>query len=431
MADARTKRPGSSLAVVVGGARSGTTLLRLFLDAHPEIGCPAEASVPAWIAQSTNVWRVVCADKNGHEDRLPHQAESAIRRSVRDLMRAYCAPGSKRVYCDKSLDSYEHLEAVRRIFPRVRVVLVVRHVMDTIASGIEASPWGFSAYGFTPFVRASPENFVAALAAYWERCLAAALEWEGEHPKQCHRVRYEDLVANPSGVLADVFRFLGVATDVDVVQRHFGTARVLGPPGDYKVAFTDAVSTASVGRGKHVPVAMIPPPLRERLSTLLTTFGYAALDESWNAAPDDGGRAEPAVRLGLAAALDTATFDRRGGGVDVDSFAIVADDDVDLRWVVDAGRSVMRRGDGEVEVVLTGTARDLLAFITGDTNVGALLRSNRIRCVTSRDDGPMAFGYQAQMVLEIARHLRCGVARVAPVGRPPAGALGRSLALAD
>jgi hypothetical protein len=31
------------LAVIVGAARSGTTLLRLILDSHPEIGCPPEA----------------------------------------------------------------------------------------------------------------------------------------------------------------------------------------------------------------------------------------------------------------------------------------------------------------------------------------------------------------------------------------------------
>ncbi len=50
--------------------------------------------------------------------------------------------------------------------------------MDTVASGIEASPWGFQAYGYAPYVQASPHNSVAALANYWLAHVTAAIEWE-------------------------------------------------------------------------------------------------------------------------------------------------------------------------------------------------------------------------------------------------------------
>jgi hypothetical protein len=50
------------LALIVGAARSGTTLLRLTLDAHPEIGCPAEAGVPGLMAHMAQLWMTVDAD---------------------------------------------------------------------------------------------------------------------------------------------------------------------------------------------------------------------------------------------------------------------------------------------------------------------------------------------------------------------------------
>src|ERR1700733_7994309 len=50
------------LALVVGAARSGTTLTRLLLDAHPEIGCPSEAGIPALMTHLARVWLMVNAD---------------------------------------------------------------------------------------------------------------------------------------------------------------------------------------------------------------------------------------------------------------------------------------------------------------------------------------------------------------------------------
>ena len=50
------------LGLIVGAARSGTTLLRLLLDAHREIGCPAEAGLPGLMSHMLRVWGTIDAD---------------------------------------------------------------------------------------------------------------------------------------------------------------------------------------------------------------------------------------------------------------------------------------------------------------------------------------------------------------------------------
>lgn len=409
------------LIVVVGAARSGTTLLRLLLDAHAEIGCPAEAGIPNLVSNLCRVWGTIDADllddqlrdplatqeagpdgtgrteTNGGTNRLedprllelPAKAKAAVRDAALAPMLHYCQREGKRIYCDKSLDSVHHVDVVHQIFPEARYVLLFRHVMDTVVSGIEASPWGFQAYGYLPFVQRSPDNFVAAIFTYWLSHVDAALRWQEAHPKLCHRVRYEDLVTDPADVMANVCEFLGVTHDPAALERAFARARSAKGPGDYKVTFTSAIEAASIGRGKRVPVAMVPPTLLEAANEKLKTLGYAPLDRAWNAEPTLRNGRKPDVS-GWPARL-TELMDRAGVSAltqnrALDSFALVADDDDSARWVVDLATGEIRRGDGEVECVITGTCEDLALLISGQVNAGMLLRSGRIRHLTAYEN---------------------------------------------
>jgi hypothetical protein len=429
------------LALIVGAARSGTTLLRLLLDAHPEVGCPAEAGIPGLIASLGRVWWTMDADRVndrgdpqtmeqadvGPEDThggnsadprqstvlpdLPATTKAAIRRSALAPMLHYCDREGKRIYCDKSLDSVYHLEAVQQVFPETRYVLLFRHIMDTIASGVEASPWGFQAYGYLPFVQRSPENLVAALANYWLSHVEHALSWEAAHPELCHRVRYEDLVARPKMVLEELFAFLGVEPDLSVLQAAFERGQEASGPGDYKVAYTSTVHTASLGHGKRVPVGMIPPPLLEAVDAKLTALGYEPLTRAWNAEPvAPAGREEGAwsARLvDLMTAAQPAVRDRINSDGVIGAFAVVVQDHEELRWVINPAMGSIRQGDGEVESVVTGTSEDLVLLLTGEVNPGVLLRSGRIRHVTAGEKAPPEnVAQELRFVLELLRDSR-------------------------
>lgn len=62
------------------------------------------------------------------------------------------------VFCDKSLTTVEHLSTVSHCYPKASSVFLYRYLLDMIASGIEASRWGFNAFGFAPYTGSTPEN---------------------------------------------------------------------------------------------------------------------------------------------------------------------------------------------------------------------------------------------------------------------------------
>ena len=392
----------------------------MICDAHPEIGCPAEAGLPALMSHMADAWMTVEADVlavHRNEDPgavardretdgtirpptddqdgqraapfadLPPDARDWIRKTIRVPMRRFLGRDGKRVYVDKSLDSVFHLELVQALYPAARYVLLYRHVMDTVASGLEASPWGFHAYGYAPYVQASPHNTVAALANYWLAHVTTALDWEEKHSDQCHRVRYDDLVVRPEEIVRALQNFLGVREDVSVLQRMFDGQLARGP-GDYKVGHTKGVHARSIEHGKRVPVAMLPPPLLDELNEKLVLLGYKKLGRSWNAqersvdGPDESLWAERLRDM----MTDVRIVPGAASSAGPRSVAVVAEDHRSLRWVLNLQSLDVQQGDGEVEAVLTGTAEDLVLMLTGEENVGVLLRTGRIRHLAASEE---------------------------------------------
>src|SRR5579872_3641747 len=403
-----------SPAFVLTASRSGSTLLRFILDSHPELACPPETSVGVTAAHLLRTWDLV---ENAGADttaaRMPVPAAphvlQAVRAAVDQVFDRYLERRGKARWCDKSLDSYQHAELLAQLYPRARFICLYRHCMDVIASGVEASPWGLSEFGFDWFAARYPGNSVAAIGAYWVSCVRTIMAFEQTHPELCHRIRYEDLVTDPERTAAAMFEFLGVEHVPGLTTACFGMQHEANGPGDVKIWFTSEVTTASVGSGVRVPVAALPPPVRGDINRALAELGYRRIDAGWNAAvgacdPRIGGAEAPAVdspaRPGLDAA-ERAIAERLGRRTLTNEY-------VARQWPGLAGQRVVLHieGDGGVHrelqltlgdrppavdaepvariIASTATWRALLA---GESNVVTEKLAGRMRCVTSRHTG--------------------------------------------
>ncbi len=191
-------------------------------------------------------------------------------------------------------------------------------------------------------------------------------------------------MTHPDQAVMDIQRFLNVHQDLTVLRAAFDREVAPGP-ADYKIEHTASVHANSIGHGKRVPVTMLPPPLLTAINEKLEALGYPVLDRSWNTAE----RAVPVHEdtiwsRQLRQFIENSTPQKHE--TQIGPFALIAEDHPSLRWIFDIESGTITQGDGDVEAVVTGTAEDLVLMLNGDENLGALLRSGRIRYLVADEE---------------------------------------------
>jgi hypothetical protein len=273
--------------IILTGARSGSTLLRFILDAHPQLACPPEAGLGVACGGLARVWSVLEAgvqaqDRNQQPVELAPGAAAAIRTTLDGYYTEYLKRHEKQRWVDKSLDNAVYAKLIAQVFPDARFICLYRHCMDMIASGIESSPWGLTGFGFGEFARQYPGNSVAAVGAYWLENTRSILAFESQFSERCLRVRYEDLVSDPETVAADIFTFIGAKQVPGISEWCLAAEHDRSGPGDQKIWFTSKISDSSTGRGVQVPVHALPRPVIPLINESLAQLGYREVDENWN-----------------------------------------------------------------------------------------------------------------------------------------------------
>lgn len=276
---------GDPIFVLCNG-RSGSTLLRFLLDAHPDLACPPETNLPALCAQLATVWSLIegaplSSNRGDEPPEIPDTAISGIRDTMDRMTRSYLLRRGKKRYCDKSLNTARFTDLLLRVYPNAKFICLYRHPMDVIASGLEACPFGLNGYGFDQYIATTPGNAVVALARFWVDNVTETLAAEERFPDQCIRIRYEDLVADPEGTAARIFEFVGFDVIPGISSTCFSTERERSGPGDYKIWHTDKVIADSVGRGWTIPAGLIWPPVLTSMNDLASKLAYVPVDENW------------------------------------------------------------------------------------------------------------------------------------------------------
>lgn len=307
---------------VLCNGRSGSTLLRFMLDAHPELACPPETNLPALCAQLATVWSLIegaplSANRGDEPPVIPDAAIAGVRATMDRMVGSYLERRGKQRYCDKSLGTARFAELLLRVYPQARFLCLYRHPMDVIASGMEACPWGLNGYGFDPYIATTPGNAVLALARFWVDNAATTLAAEEQFSDRCLRVRYEDLVTDPEGTAADIFEFLESEPAPGISAACFSADRERFGPADYKIWHTSKISSRSIGRGWSIPTAMIPSQVLDSMNELAGKLGYLAVGDDW-------GTSEPPADLRVTVADPATKMDTQRSTQSTDARGIAA-----------------------------------------------------------------------------------------------------------
>ncbi len=227
------ERPGGPV-FIVGAQRSGTTLLRLILNAHPELAIPAEARflsphlnrrMAAEGLQGQELARLVDylrADLEFRAWDIDHTqvlAELGAATCVRlaDLFEAlhgsYAASRGKRIWGDKSL-FFREVALLHDVFPGARFVHIVRDGRAVFDSWRRFD---------------STKDNAAAVGLDWSIKTAWVERAFARLPAGLRTtVRYEDLVAEPARQVEALCRFLQLEFVPDMLDYHETADRFVG-----------------------------------------------------------------------------------------------------------------------------------------------------------------------------------------------------------
>jgi protein-tyrosine sulfotransferase len=256
---------------ILSTQRSGSTLLRYLLDAHPAICCPAELRLGLLINHLTPLVELTTASSDVAAGRSLAIFKS-VRRIIDGVMDEYCRAKGKDRWCEKSPVNLECLNGLAAVFPDAQYICLHRHGLDVVRSIIDAD-------GPTPpylawYLRRRAGNVLAAHVDRWSTLTERLLAFEQAYRAAAFRLTYERLVREPEVELAKLLTFLHVSTVEGLSKAAFTSEHDPGP-GDVRIRGTTRVVSERIGMGGRLDTRGVPEDLLRRFSHLLTTLGYS------------------------------------------------------------------------------------------------------------------------------------------------------------
>jgi hypothetical protein len=268
--------------VILGVPRSGTTLVRRLLNAHPNIACPGETCILSACARFLHAETVADGLDFGVLNGLSFAGfeQDEILRRLRNFAfgfhRDYAQSREKTRWAEKTAVDIFHLDGVEALCAdHVQYVCVVRHGLDVICSLKEFSDRGFTYLSeIHEYVKRYP-IVLEAFAHAWVDANQSLLEFVARHSDNTHVIRYEDLIDAPESETKKMFDFLNEEFSEEIISTALARPRQAGL-SDWKTFQRGNIDKTSLDRWKTLPPYVISR-LAEICNPTLETLGYASI----------------------------------------------------------------------------------------------------------------------------------------------------------
>ncbi len=249
---------------VVGLTRSGTTLLRMMLDAHPQLAIPPETHfVPDLIKAAraeegadgmllavtgNRTWGDFGIDTEEMRERLSRVHSGDGAEAVRAFFEAYAKRQGKPRWGDKTPAYMLSVQRIGRTLPESRFIHLIRDGRDVALSQSarainEQPPPAQQATRWAKRIRKSRDQASTLKGARYVEA------------------RYEDLVRDPEGTLRRICDFIDLPWDAAMLSYHERAAeRLAEMAGELRADGSHATQEAGYRIDNHAPTTRPPDP---------------------------------------------------------------------------------------------------------------------------------------------------------------------------
>ena len=247
---------------VVGVGRSGTTLLRLMLDAHPDLAIPPETHFVPGISQKLSDdfdrerfvetlsghrrWPDFHMDPGDLRTRLDEERADDVGAGLRAFYRLYASMHGKSRFGDKTPRYLVKMRPIARALPEAAFIHLVRDGRDVALSKAD---------------RSGKDS--ADSAQVWRERIEKARRQAKRVPRYAE-LRYEDLVADPEPHLRKVCELIELDFDPVMLSYHERAAKRLAEMGDARSNDDEVMRTAESRRAAHAMTTR--PPEESRIA---------------------------------------------------------------------------------------------------------------------------------------------------------------------
>lgn len=277
---------GSLPIIIFGCPRSGTTLVRRLINAHPNIHCAGETFLLRAAVRFLSGETVAEGIDYGPLGGLGALgfSQDDIRERLRRFVFQFheetaAAAGKPRFAIKTAIDSFYIPEIVELFRGHAQFVCIIRHGLD-----VAVSLRDFTQVMEGPISELMPfidrhRRLMPAYAAAWAKVTSDIVDAAEQYPNDVLALRYEDLVGQPQEVLEGMFEFLTEPTRVtELLAEAFKPAEVEGL-GDYKTFETRSIVSQSIDRWHELP-ARVQAEMADIVNPLLERLGYETVTAS-------------------------------------------------------------------------------------------------------------------------------------------------------
>ena len=255
-----------NIALIIGCARSGTSILGELIASHPEV---------KYIFEAHDVWEMAGMGVYDSHRLTAEHATPEVRERIRKWFRKRQSPAN--IVVEKTPRNILRVPFIQTVFPEARIIHIIRDGRDVSCSlmpGIGGDEWRH----LKPpsWQRLFSEHAgIVRCALVWKEVIEIALEDLSAVPHL--QVCYEHLATRPQEVSQSIMRYIGLSDHPDVERfcHKIQDSTADSYHAKYQAQWYSDDHKSRIGRWRENLTATEQRTVSDILDGLLSRLGYA------------------------------------------------------------------------------------------------------------------------------------------------------------